>query len=263
MGNGLKFQEFFSGHAGNFTEHIDKSIPDYGNFRDALAQTLAKSFSTSTIVDVGASDGTLLRDVEIYTQDAGQQPPMNLINIDPNLEMFKAWCARHDGSSNVRYEVASFMESFYDDGRFVNSWTGQADVMTMLMVRQFVTPDASSWYRHARSHLGPNGVFVYAAKVSGWLQEEDEQWLENDKRLQEYKQQHFTAEEIATKGSAVVDQMYTLTATRERQALSTAFNHVFPIWANGANFVAWVASNNIIQLERFSHRFSKLYYPPQ
>ncbi len=239
LNTGLEFKDFFSGLAGQFTEHIDKSIPDYANNRAATAYALSTLSRGRDLnfLDVGASDGTF-GDLVLSVR-----PNSYVLNMDPNPEMFKNYSGR------AHYIRAAWVEAFTDeDEGHIPYYQPDAtfDVIHMSMVRQFVTRETEAWYTAAKTGLLSEGLFVYNAKVGpskGLVGEY--LWDLNEADKNALKSKHFTQEQMDVKATQILEGMNDnlLSVEEELAALRSVFKYAEIYWTS-YNFYGFVASDD-------------------
>lgn len=235
--NGLEFKDFFSKHAGRFTQHIDKSIPGYAENREATVLALARTLPRGAkVLDVGASDGTFGDMLLAVRSDIA------VTNIDPNPDMI----ANYKGTAEYRLE--SWVEGFKDPKV---GWIDEHyspftyDVIHMSMVRQFVTDNAALWYHEAWRQLKDGGLFVVNTKVSAPLRDDGGFWQHMEYLKDQYKAKSFSPEEITEKAAEVLEGMHQhmIPHSAEREALKRSFRHVGAYWSS-YNFHGFVASDS-------------------
>jgi hypothetical protein len=257
---GLDFERFFSKLAGQFGQHIDQSIPNYAPNRAASAEAIANTLAQGDLViDVGASEGQFGQSIGLATGGA-----VRVRNVDPNPNMRRAWEERGIAPGN-EYEVAALVEGFRDDenGIDVPAFVprGDAAVVHMSMVRQFVTDDADTWYGEVRRMLRPDGVFVNNVKVVRSADDTGE-WSQRESQKDDYKRLSFTQTEITQKAEETLVGMHQLMLTKEQElaALRAHFKHVAVYWQS-YNFYGYAASDDADALARFVAEHARLYRP--
>lgn len=239
---GLAFKPFFSNLAGAFTEHIDNSIPDYKHNRGRTASALA-SMNVKTLLDVGASEGTL---GSLVAALSGGR--IATTNIDPNRAMYETWKKRNTLFTSFRVEA--WHQGFQDGDEYIPAYGGATvDAIHMSMVRQFVTRDAESWYAEAHKFLNPDGLFIVNVKV---YEPDNPEWHAKEAEKDAYKAQFFTAEQMTKKAEETLVGMHSLMLTKAEEiaALQASFAYVTTYWKS-CNFYGFIASDNPYTLNRF------------
>ncbi len=105
----MTLQDFsFRDHAGDFDQHISKSIPGYRDLRDECV-SLSRRFveNGTTVIDIGCTTGSLLKEIKDANDDA--RPGARYLGIDVEPAFENHW--RQLGCDRLRYKVGDALAS--------------------------------------------------------------------------------------------------------------------------------------------------------
>jgi SAM-dependent methyltransferase len=268
-------------HAGNFDDHIQKSIPTFYEAQIGTATALAKSLPEGAVVlDIAASEGSYGKTITELS-DGG----VRTVSLDPNLDMAKFFSEKSD-VPGASYSTEAFGASFEDDGRKVEQHdpAEKYDAIHESMGFQFISPDRDGQIAEVKRLLKPDGVFVTEQKLK------NPEWAANEKlKDTQHKNKYFSTEELAAKDRVVgfssekkTDAAVTQSASEtkavgmvanqvEQQALEDVlkknFKHVVQYWDAG-NFKGYAASDSkavvdafVAELPDLNSKFSNVQTP--
>jgi len=245
MSNGSKFQDFFSSHAGNFSNHIDTSIPAYRHTIVAMMQTIADDIENSNerkvIIDIGGSDadkGKIL--AQMTDKD------FLYICVDPNPEMYNNFIIENT-DSRLLYVNECFGPFTY--GSYIGWYPNPSerpDYVISSMIWQFLDSNRLEHYKAAWAVSKDETVFITFEK---FLHTSKVIWQLNEDAKNTYKLQFFSQEELDDKAETVLVGM-----TENMITIGEAYKHLHSLYENvtdihnSGNFIPVIAGdkNNAI-----------------
>jgi hypothetical protein len=243
------FQKVYDKFKGAFDEHIATSIPTFRETQVKVGTALTKMFGKKggLVYDIGGSEGGF---VKAITEATGGK--VKSINLDVNEDMK----ASHEKApvAGADFVNEAFLEPYTDEqtGKTYprHQPTQKADVVHESMVFQFISPEREQFIGEvADNYLKDDGILLLEEKV---VPDSEAEWKANEERKDQYKLQHYSAEELNQKKEEVlVGMKKNQTAQRDLlKALSGKFKHVAEYWDSG-NFKGYVASNSKQKIDEF------------
>jgi tRNA (cmo5U34)-methyltransferase len=214
----------FTNFADGFDEHIDRSIRGYSLLRDDIV-SISRYFveNDTTVVDIGCSQGTLIRRIR---ETNTQAPKAVYYGLDVNRAFRKHW--RSD--RNLKYLVED-----------VRSWDGMKNMSlaVSLFTFQFIPErDRLALMKKIYDNLVEGGAFVFSEKVFS-MNSKIQNMMEF--LYYDYKKQNFTEKEILDKEQEL---RHLAKLTNEdlliKQLLSIGFRGIQVFWRN-FNFIGVIA----------------------
>ena len=214
----------FTSRASKFDQHIDQSIRGYSFLRkDVVAMSRYFVENDTNVVDIGCSQGTLIRSIrEINTQ----APTATYYGIDVNPAFQQHW----QDDDNLGYLLED-----------ITKWQGieNLSLATSLFTFQFI-PERSrlNLMKTIYDNLIEGGAFIFSEKVFSINSK-----LQNMMEFMyyDYKKEHFTEKQILDKEQQL---RHLAKLTNEdlliKQLLSIGFRGIQSFWRN-YNFVGYIA----------------------
>jgi hypothetical protein len=252
--------------SGNFEDHIQTSIPGYREMQDAVGYAISRVIGTGSILDLGASEGAMVKQV------VSDSPGATAVALDPNVSMQASFEAK-PAVPGVEYSLTAFGSAeeagtlawTEDDGTAINIFDpeGQTyDVVHEAMVFQFISNKRGAQIARVKELLTPGGLFITAEKLGG----PSDVYAANEAKKDAFKSLYFDADTLAAKRAEVLqtggDEIEGMTdlqvSSAELEAiLSDQFAHVVQIWDSG-NFKGYAASDDPAKLAQFSEALPPL-----
>jgi tRNA (cmo5U34)-methyltransferase len=214
----------FTSFADEFDSHIDMSIRGYSLLREDIV-SISKYFveNETTVVDIGCSQGTLIRSI----RDANKQAPKaTYYGLDVNRAFKKHW--RSDRT--LKYLVED-----------VRQWDGMNNMSlaVSLFTFQFIPErDRLALMKKIYDNLVEGGAFVFSEKVFS-MNSKIQNMMEF--LYYDYKKQNFSEKEILDKEQEL---RHLAKLTNEdlliKQLLSIGFRGIQVFWRN-FNFIGVIA----------------------
>lgn len=214
----------FTNFADEFDTHIDMSIRGYSLLREDIV-SISKYFveNETTVVDIGCSQGTLIRKI----RDANKQAPKaTYYGLDVNRAFKKHW--RSDRT--LKYLVED-----------VRQWDGMKNMSlaVSLFTFQFIPErDRLALMKKIYDNLVEGGAFVFSEKVFS-MNSKMQNMMEF--LYYDYKKQNFSEKEILDKEQEL---RHLAKLTNEdlliKQLLSIGFRGIQVFWRN-FNFIGVIA----------------------
>ena len=254
-------------HAGNFDDHIQKSIPTFYEAQigtmTALADSLPKG---ATVLDIAASEGSYGKSVTALSNGN-----VKTVSLDPNLDMAKFFNEKSK-VQGAEYSTDAFGATFEDDGRVVpqHAPAKKYEAIHESMGFQFMSPDREGQIAEVKRLLTPDGLFLTEQKLK------NPDWAANEKfKDTNHKNKYFTPEELAAKDTRVgfgkdkgasqndaetkaVGMVANQVEHLElEQVLASKFKHVVQYWDSG-NFKGYAASDSKAAVDAFLSKLPDL-----
>jgi tRNA (cmo5U34)-methyltransferase len=226
----MTFQHFsFADHAREFDSHIKASIRGIDDLRgDVVDLSRYHVQGGTTVVDIGCSEGTVLRAVRDANQDRW---PVSYLGIDVERGFRKHWRTRR--ARNIRFRIC--------DARSFDGYENLSLVISLFTLQFIPANDRVPLLRRIYDGLIEGGALIIAEKV-----------LANSTRFQEmlttnyhgYKRRSFSADAILEKALGLRGMMDPWEEPRLLGALHAAGfrpDEVQPLWRQHGLFGAWMA----------------------
>jgi len=231
------FKAAIDKHRGNFDVHIASSIPGHREVQDLVGAAIAKTFKTGTILDIGASEGAMVKAIAETSEMTG-------VALDPNDSMEATF--NKSPVPGAEYVNAAFGTEQADDG--TEAWEGtnwydpksqKFDVVHESMVFQFIHNDRDAQIGRVADLVAEGGVAIIEEKLF------TDQWDANEAKKNEYKSQYFRKEDMTKKSAEVLEGMNkNMVEQAELESiLRKNFKFVTQYWDSG-NFKGYAASND-------------------
>ena len=262
-----KFDKAKKRHAGNFDDHIGKSIPGYYELQTKVGVAVSRSYPDGAVMaDLGASDGSLIKAIT-ETSDG----KVRTVGVDASPTFARLFREQSKVPGSI-YDLAAFgvTEGWKDEvtGEMVKPWApGQTfDVIHEAMLFQFISNTRSAQIKEMKRHLKDDGVIILEEKFAPETGDRASRklWEENEDKKDEHKSKYFEEEELKKKkeevlggGEDALEGMHSkqVTAGELESILSQEFDHVVQFW-DGGNFKGYIASNNAAAVEKFISNLS-------
>jgi tRNA (cmo5U34)-methyltransferase len=215
----------FAKYARDFDQHIRDSIPGYERLHDDMCG-YSRNFvqKETTVVDIGCSEGTLLKSIRDWNQPS--RPSVNYLGIDKEPEFGEQW--RKLRADNVQFEIR--------DARWFDF--ENVSLACCIFTMQFIQErDRSSLLRRVYAGLNEGGALIIAEKVlasSAYFQDVLT-FNYYDFKLRSFDEKHTLDKQRSLRG-----QMIPWDEARWENALRGVGFQVQRFWQNGP-FVAWLA----------------------
>jgi len=214
----------FSNYAENFDDHIGNSIRGYDDLRSDVI-SLSKYFveNDTTILDIGCSQGTILRQIR---ENSDHAPKASYVGIDVEEAFQEQWT----DEDNLKFLIED-----------VRKWDGMENlslVVSMFTMQFIPERDRLDLLKKIYDGLVDGGAFIFAEKVFSNNPKVDDMV---SALYYDFKKEHFTEKEILDKEEKL---RCLAKLTNEdlllKQLRSIGFRGVQQIWRN-FNFVGFVA----------------------
>jgi len=220
----------FSNYADEFDEHIAKSIRGYSDLRNDII-SISKYFIDhgSTVLDIGCSQGTMLKSIKEANPQAHNVQYIGL-DIEPSFK--KHWVEER----NLKYQVCDVRDYV---GLNPNKFAPMLSLVVSLFTMQFIPErDRINILKNIYNKLDVGGAFIFSEKVFS-LSSQNQNMMEF--LYYDYKREHFTEKEILDKEQEL---RHLAKNTNEelllKQLEHVGFRGVQSFWRN-FNFVGFIA----------------------
>lgn len=264
-----EFQQLREKYTGHFDQHIQTSIPGFYEVQAVVGEAIAQTYSDGgrRILDIGASEGAMMKAVAERAQNLGRTPP-RAVAFDPSPSM-QATFDRMGGPPQVRFQLAAFGSAAQEgqpawtetdaDGNevavnFFDPAGPKFDVVHEAMVFQFISNGRGAQVQRVKELMKPGGIAIFEQKFGGPA----DQYNANEALKDEYKALYYTEDQLAAKRAEVLqsggDAIEGMTDLQASQAefeatLALHFDHVVQFWSSG-NFKGYAASDSKRDLDR-------------
>lgn len=244
------FKETYDKHQGNFDTHIATSIPTFRETQIKVGTVLSEMYGEEQnplIYDIGGSEGGFVKAITEETEGN-----IKTINLDVNPDMKDA----HNRTpvKGSKFVLEAFYEGYTDSDAGITFKrhvpTQKADVVHESMVFQFISPERGPFIREVREYyLKEDGIALFEEKLSTY---DENVWLENERKKDEYKRQYYSKAEMTQKSEEVLTGMRENQTYREEfeATLRANFEFVEQYWDAG-NFKGYLATNSRARRDEF------------
>jgi SAM-dependent methyltransferase len=237
-----QFYDTYKGHAGNFDQHIETSIPGYREVQVRKGAAITQAFPNASVLDIGGSEGSWGKAV---SQLGGQRT----VNVEPNNAMAEQFAA--NPVQNAELVPHAFGEGFAEYPKFEPN--EQYDIINESMTFQFISPERTGQIAEVKRLLKPGGLFITDEKVI------TQNWHENERVKDEWKKQFYTQDQLAEKQQVVnyqdeesaVGMVSNMIPQQDLEnILRQNFHFVQNYWSSG-NFQGYLASDSQETINKF------------
>jgi SAM-dependent methyltransferase len=237
-----QFYDTYKGHAGNFDQHIETSIPGYREVQVRKGAAIARAFPGASVMDIGGSEGSWGKAI---SQLGGQRT----VNVEPNNAMAEHF--NNNPVPNAELVPHAFGEGFAEYPKFEPQ--ERYDIINESMTFQFISPDRPNQLAEAKRLLKPGGLFITDEKVI------TKDWHANEQAKDEWKKQFYTQDQLAEKQQVVnyqdeesaVGMVSNMVPQEQLEGLLRQnFRFVQNYWSSG-NFQGYLASDSQETINRF------------
>lgn len=222
---------------GHFDQHIQTSIPTFGDIQDRKGQALAHTFGKSGghLLDIGGSEGSFAKALSHVTGGKVRSTV-----LDPNPEM------------KAHFDKSPVTGSHYLPEGFPHHDGRKYDIVHEAMTFQFLHPDRAEQLSHVKKALKDDGLFLSEQKFH------TDDWAKNEElKDREHKNLYYDSGALDAKNKVVSynqqsgGMMDNLVHHKEyEKLLKSHFAHVAQYWDAG-NFKGYAASNDRKKLDTF------------
>lgn len=220
----------FDNIADEFDRHIELSIPGYKDLHRMVVD-FVKFFAVNktSIIDIGASTGTLLKAIREELDRIGKYGSVEYIAVEPEFK-FAEFIERQNFCTIIGQTFETIPSDYFS--------TKEVSIITMLFTFQFMTePVRQRTLSKIYNMLQEDGILIISEKTftdTGRLQHI------MDMQYYLFKAKAFSFEQIVGKAEALATIMRPVTESRLLDLLlSAGFKAVTPFWRN-LNFGGWI-----------------------
>lgn len=254
-GEAAEFDAVRKEHTGKFDDHIETSIPGYGEIQPMVGSAIVAAVPSGRVLDIGGSEGGLSKAIVIQSDGA-----LTAIVLDPNPDMQVTFDKTPvEGAS---YQLEAFgtnptqdgAVAFTDEGVDITFFTPDPagyEVIHESMVFQFIDNNRDAQVERVAGMLTPTGLAIFQQKFLA-TEADIDQWKANEAQKDEFKRQYFTQEAMDKKVKEVLLGMHRFMVTPQsfEATLRANFTFVAQYWDSG-NFKGYVATNDAQMMEDF------------
>jgi SAM-dependent methyltransferase len=240
--------DFAKFNSQNFSSHIFKMIPLFYEVQKATTKAIIKSGFVNSFLDLGCSEGGLLKTVSNNSE-------IKSLGIDANKNMIENF-NQSAKVENVEIKEAAFIKGWDTVPTFETS--KKFDIVSEFFLFQFMNNDRAQQIKEVKKLMTSGGVFICGEKFTNSNKVESAKF---EAKKIGFQSQFFNAVELTEDKETIISGMDKDMTEREtlKNELNSKFKYVFEFWQSG-NFGGFIASDNKNNFEAFKNELGNFYF---